>query len=205
MKTIVEFLKTTLLGGMFVLLPVSLLYILVLEIFEIAVAVATPITLLFPAGQFDDNKFPELLAILLIVGASLIIGLLMRSNIGVRVGEWIESKILYPVPGYEFLKSLINSLGNTRKARGFRPALKKLPGGGYQTAYVVENPGNGWMTILLPHSPAAMAGPVELVPADQVEILETGFGNFMQTLNHWGIGVQELTPPSIAPSISKQP
>lgn len=200
MRTVVEFIKSSLLGGLFVLLPVSLLYILVLEIFDIAIAVATPITLLFPAGQFDDSKFPELLAILLIVGASLIIGLMMRSNFGVRVGEWIELKILHPVPGYEFLKSLIHSLGNTHKVKGMRPALKILPNGGYQAAYVIEENADGMCTILLPHAPAAMAGPVEILPTSQVKIMDKSFGEFMQSINHWGMGIIALADRELSQS-----
>ena len=119
----------------------------------------------------------------------------MRSELGRVVGRWIEKYILIPVPGYSFLRNLVQSLGNTSKVEGIRPALKILPGGGYQAAYLVEEISDGFCTILLPHAPAAMAGPVEILPSDQVRVLDENFGLFMQSINHWGMGMQNFTKP----------
>lgn len=183
-------------GGLLVLLPVMLLYLLLAEMLEVAVALATPIADLLPWRIADAPTFPVLLAIGLILSTSVVLGLLMRSALSYRLGRWVERCFLHPIPGYDFLKNLTHSLGNTKKVNGFRPALKKLPGGGFQAAYVVEDDGNGTYTLLLPHAPAAMSGPVEIVPRDQVRILDVGFGKFMQSLNHWGTGLQHLTQPS---------
>ena len=43
MKNLMEFFKTSLLGGLFVLLPLLLLYLLLAELLELVVALATPI------------------------------------------------------------------------------------------------------------------------------------------------------------------
>jgi uncharacterized membrane protein len=47
MKNILEFFKTTILGGLFVLLPVILIYLALAETFEILVLIASPIADLF--------------------------------------------------------------------------------------------------------------------------------------------------------------
>jgi hypothetical protein len=54
MRKLSVFLKTTALGGLFVLLPVLLLFLLLKEILELAIALATPIADLFPKGIFDQ-------------------------------------------------------------------------------------------------------------------------------------------------------
>jgi hypothetical protein len=43
MKNILDFLKTTILGGLFVLLPIILLYLALSETLEVLVLLATPI------------------------------------------------------------------------------------------------------------------------------------------------------------------
>ena len=48
MKTTMEFLKTCFLGGLFVLLPLLLFYLLFSELMDIIVALATPIADLVP-------------------------------------------------------------------------------------------------------------------------------------------------------------
>ena len=70
MKQILEFLKTTVIGGLFVLLPVLLLYMLLSEALQLVVALATPIADLFPKEVFAQIEAPVLIALILIVGVS---------------------------------------------------------------------------------------------------------------------------------------
>ena len=90
MRSLPEFFKTTLLGGLFVLLPLILLYLLLAEMLQLVVVLATPLADLFPAGTFDRINAPVLIAVLLIVGASFIFGLALRSMSLRRFGGWIE-------------------------------------------------------------------------------------------------------------------
>jgi hypothetical protein len=79
MKTLSEFIKTSILGGLFVLLPLVLFYLLLSELLQVVVALATPIADLFPKGTFDAVKMPVVIGVILIVGASFVFGLALRS------------------------------------------------------------------------------------------------------------------------------
>lgn len=88
MKKLADFMKTTAAGGFFVLLPLILFYLLLSEILELIVGMATPIAdLLFPKGTFDEVSAPVLVAILLLLGASFVIGIAMRSENGRRLAN----------------------------------------------------------------------------------------------------------------------
>ena len=106
MKKLLEFLKTTALGGLFVLLPVLLLYLLLSEALGLIVALATPIADLFPKGTFDEINHPVAMGLILIMGVSFVIGLGLRSENGRRLGRWIERTVLDRLPVYKALKSL---------------------------------------------------------------------------------------------------
>ena len=58
MKQLLDFLKTTAMGGLFVLLPILLLYLLLAEALDLIVALATPIADLFPEGTFGKVELP---------------------------------------------------------------------------------------------------------------------------------------------------
>jgi hypothetical protein len=90
-KVIVDFLKTTVMGGLFVLLPVLLLYMLLAEALQMVVALATPIVDLFPKGVLDRAEAPVLIALILIVAASFLLGLALRSASLSRLGDWIDT------------------------------------------------------------------------------------------------------------------
>ena len=56
MKQITQFLKTSAMGGLLVLLPLLLLYLVISELVKIVVVLATPIAALFPDGTFAHGE-----------------------------------------------------------------------------------------------------------------------------------------------------
>ena len=121
MKNLLTFFKLTALGGLLVLLPILLFILLLMEIVQMVVGLATPIAGLFPAGTFDDAKSPVLLAVILLAGASMLIGIAMRSNAAQRLGNWIQEKTLEKLPIYRFVKTLVAGLVGAKKTGSFKP------------------------------------------------------------------------------------
>lgn len=192
MKKISKFFKTTIVGGLFVMLPVLLLYLLFGEVLDLVVVLATPIADLLPKGALDDSELPAVTALILIIGVSFILGIVMRSEIGRRLGRWLENLIFGRLALYNVLKRLTTSFTSIDKERAFRPALVNAGNGSHELAYMVEDHGDGNATILLPRAPAALTGPVKVVPRTQIELLNISLADFSMVLSHWGIGLQEM-------------
>jgi uncharacterized membrane protein len=192
MKRLIDFLLTTALGGLFVLLPVLLLYLLVAEALPLVIALATPIADLFPKGMFDEVKAPVVIALILIVGASFLVGLALRSRALRRIGGWINQNALGRLPVYNALKALTKGFAGTEEAEAFRPALIISEGGEQEVVYVIEDHGDGLLTVLVPWSPAAFAGSVKIVDRDRIKMLNASLDQASRTLTHWGVGVQDL-------------
>ena len=192
MMAMMEFVKTALLGGLFVLLPVLLLHLLLMEVFGLLAALATPIADLFPEGTFEKLRFPGLVAVVLLVGASFVIGLAMKSSFGRRVGSAIEASTLARLPLYETLKRLTRTIGDAREAESFRPALLDHEDGSAELAYLIEEHDDGRATVLLPWSPTALAGSLLLVPRGRVRLLSTDLGEFTRVLGQWGVGSKNM-------------
>ena len=198
MKRIGSFLKATILGGLFVLLPVVLIYLILAEVMQLAVTLAIPIADLFPEGTFDRVTSPTVVAVLLIVGVSFVLGLLMLAGPGRAVGRWIERKALLPLPGYRVLKSLTHSLGNADGVESFKPAVLRSDDGSREIIYVIEDHGDGRATVMLPWTPTAMAGNLKIVDRDRIEPLDASLADVTRAMGHWGVGIRELlkAPPS---------
>ena len=192
MKVFGEFLKTTALGGLFVVLPVLLLYLLLGEILDLVIGLATPIADLFPKGTFDNLTAPFPVAVVLIVGLSFVIGLAMRVEVGRRLGDWIDRSLLGRLPVYGALKSLTKAFAEAGEGAPFRPALLGSSEGIREIVYVVEEHGDGQLTVLVPWAPTAFSGFVKVVGKDQVEMLDTNLGETSRVLSHWGVGVRDL-------------
>jgi uncharacterized membrane protein len=191
MKQILEFLKTTVIGGLFVLLPVLLLYMLLSEALQLVVALATPIADLFPKEMFAKTEAPVLIALILIVGVSFALGLALRSAVLSRTGEWIESAVLSRLPAYTVLKRLTKGFAK-EEAAAFKPGLLTSTEGWKDIVYVIEDHGDGQMTVLVPWAPTAFSGSVKVVGRNRVEMLDANIGDVSRVLSLWGMGTREL-------------
>ncbi len=192
MKAIADLLKTTLKGGFFVLLPLLLFYLLLGEILEVVVALAAPIADFFPRKTFEQVNFPVLVALVLIVGASFLLGLAMRAEMGARLGRWLERNTVGRVPLYTALKGLTTRLAEIDEGQVFKPALLVSGNGEREFAYLIEDHGNGQCTVMVPWSPTPLAGSVKLVRRDHVELLDASLGDVTRVLSHWGVGAAAL-------------
>ena len=185
-----NFLKTTLLGGLFVLLPLILLWLGLSEIAGLLVAMATPIADLFPAGVFDKQTAPAVVAVILLVGASFILGLAARSALINRLGRQFEGGVLDKVPMYRMLKIISSALIDAEKS-DVSPAIISDGSGGGDPCYVMEKHQDGRATVLLPWSPASFAGSIKVVQQSDLEILDCSIDELSRSLSQMGIGVEE--------------
>ena len=192
MKQLLEFLKTTALGGLFVLLPLLLLYLLLSEALGLIVVLAEPIADLFPRATFDKIKHPVAVGLGLIMGVSFLIGLALRSENGRRLGHWIERTVLDRLPVYKALKSLATGFAEAGKDGAFKTAILNSPDGEREIVYVIEDHGDGQHTILQPWAPTAFSGSVKVVSQNRLEILDGNLGDVSRVLSHWGVGVRNL-------------
>ena len=192
MKNILNFLKTTILGGLFVLLPIILIYLALAETLDILVLLASPIADLFFPGHFEEAKFPVLTALVLLVLISFVLGMIMLSDIGRRFGSWIERIILGKVPGYNAIKSLTKGFANSQQESSFKPALLKSADGEKEFVYIVEEHDDGNLTIMVPWSPTPFAGSIKIEPKDRVEPLSVSMAKLTEVLSQWGIGAKNL-------------
>jgi uncharacterized membrane protein len=184
--------KTTLAGGLFVLLPLVLLYLLLSEMLELVVALATPIAELFPKGLFDEVNAPLLVALLLLIGTAFIFGLALRSAVLRRLGLWIERTLLGRMPLYDAVKRLSRGLVGENAETAFQPAVMTSADGVREIVYVVEAHANGQLTVLLPWAPAAFAGTVKIIGSDRIDMLDASVGEASRVLGQWGMGARDL-------------
>ena len=190
----INFLKSALVNGLAMLLPVVLVFLAIKEIFELLVGIATPIADLFPPGTFDHVRETEILAVLLIAGLAILLGILSKLKAGQVLGHSIEKHTLYKIPMYRMLKSLVGAFLNLESETSFKPALLENNTGDMEPAYVIEDRGRPRVVVLIPWAPTAFAGSVKLVNRECVHYLDVTLDEFSLSLTHLGTGMSELLP-----------
>ncbi len=194
-----KFLKSAIVSGLVILIPLVLLFLAGKEIIAMMVGMATPIADMFPTGVFDHVKETEIMAVLLILATAFVVGLLSKIKLGQAVGRGIEKHSLNKIPMYRMLKSFVGAFLNLENEESFKPALIDNGSGQMEPCYVIEDHGRPRVVVLVPWSPTAFAGSVKLVPRESIHYLPITLDEFSLSLTHLGIGLSELLP-EIAPS-----
>jgi uncharacterized membrane protein len=186
----VKFLKSALLTGLYVLLPLMLLWIGVREIGGLLAAMAEPIADMFPSDYFEDLHWPGVVAAILIAGAALLIGILAKLQFVSHLGSKFENVVLYRVPMYRMLKIISSSLVSAERSDVAAALIKDDQGGG-DPCYVMEVHQNGMATVLLPWSPASFAGSIKVVPQSSLQYLGCSIDEYSRSISFMGIGVED--------------
>lgn len=187
MKTLAEFTRTTLVGGILILLPIYLAVILILKALNGVAALIAPITAQVPAAA----EFRQLLAILIMLAACFIAGLLVRTGPGGRGIEELQRRVLEKIPGYSFLRSLVASLGGDETMQGFAPAMVEIEDA-LVPALIVEELPDGRFVVLVPSVPTPVAGALYILPPARVHRVNVPLSHLIRVYTKWGEGAGEL-------------
>ena len=185
-----QFIKSRILIGLYVLLPIMLLWIGLREIGGLLADMADPIAVMFPSRYFDDLRWPGIVAAFLIIAASFVIGIAAMLSVMELLGQKIEKNILNRIPMYKMLKIISSSLVQAETS-DVMPAILKDGNGGGDPCYVMEEHDTGLATVLLPWSPASFAGSIKVVRNSQLEYLNCSIDEFSRSISFMGIGLAD--------------
>ena len=186
MKVLAEFTKTTLIGGVLVILPIYVTILLLLKAVNGLLALLSPVTAQLPAGV----QFRHVAAILLLVAVCFVVGLAVRTGPGLRAKNVFEQVVLEKLPGYTFLRGLAKRLTGRSEEQTLQPALVEIEEA-LVPAFIVEELEDGSFTVLVPSAPTPMAGSLYILPVDRVHPVDLPFTTAISVFTKWGTGAGE--------------
>jgi uncharacterized membrane protein len=187
MKTLAEFTKTTLIGGLLIILPIYIAVLLLAKTIKALLALLEPVTAQVPACV----EFRQIVAILLLVAICFVVGLVVRTGPGLRAKNAFELAVLEKLPGYTFVRGLAKRLAGHSDERTLEPALVEIEDA-LVPALIVEELDDGSYTVLVPSAPTPMAGSIYILPRDRVHPVNIPFTTAMAVFSKWGTGAGEF-------------
>lgn len=191
MKIILDFMKTCLLGGFIVILPLLLSWLLIDELIGGLTIIATPIAALIPGVIVNFDKNPTLLAIILLIISSLLCGLILQSDFIRNIFKKLEQATIAKFAIYKSVKSLSRGILGGTDEQAYATGLFCQADGTYQLVYLIEIKGE-LTTILIPQAPTGFSGFVKIVPSNMIKPLSCSIGDVSGMLANWGDGAHNL-------------
>src|SRR4029453_2637732 len=187
MKTLVRFLKVTLVGGLLVVLPIWVSLLLLLKAIKGAMAMLLPIAKLLPQW-FVHEKVAALVLLLVIC---FVVGLLIRTGPGRRFGDWLSQHILDRIPGFSLVRGMTRQLAGKKGEQAFQPALVEIEEA-LVPAFIIEKHADGQFTVFVSSSPTPMAGAIYILQSERVHPVDVPLRKAMVCVTKWGSGAAEM-------------
>src|SRR6266496_2620102 len=168
MKRFLHFLRTTLVGGILFLVPIVVLVIVLKKALAIAHKLVDPIAVRLPCESLVGLRTSHLVAITVLVIFCLISGLFAKTALAKRSVSWLESAVLSNVPGYQFLKSMGESLLGVEDEPAPQVVLARIEDA-WQIAFLVERLEDGHLAAFVPGAPNPQSGSVYLMTEDRIK------------------------------------
>src|SRR5262245_20139072 len=187
MKTITTFVKVTLVGGMLIVLPLWVSLLLLLKAIKGVLAVLQPIAKLVPQRFVHHDVVALCLLILICFG----IGLLIRTEFGKRIGDWLEQHLLGRLPGFSIIRGMIGQFAGKEDEQSFQPALVEIEEA-LVPAFIIEKHVDGQFTVFVSSSPTPMAGAIYILQPERVHPVDVPLRKAMVCVTKWGAGAAEM-------------
>ena len=191
MQTIAQFIRMTVLGGLFFLAPIVVLIVIVAKAIDFAKTGLNAVLVHLPFAADIDAGAATLLSVLLIAIICFLAGLVARTATAKRVIDAIELSVLSKIPGYEYLKQESASMLGVGET-GELPLVFVAMEGGWQLGIRTETLGNGLVSVFVPGAPNPHSGSVFFFPADTVHPAGVKLAAALNCLRRCGAGASTL-------------
>ncbi len=187
MRAIAEFTKTTLIGGVLVLIPIYLSVLLLLKALGAIVALVAPIT----GGLPETLPLREVIAMVLLIAACFACGILVRTGPGLRAKNAFERAILEKIPGYALIRGLAGKIAGKENEHTFTVVLAEIEDA-LVPAFLVEDCDDEHCAIFVPSVPTPAAGAIYIIAKSRVHVVDVPFTRAVSVISKWGAGSAEL-------------
>jgi uncharacterized membrane protein len=187
MKSAREFVTSTLVGGLFVVVPVYLAILLLLKGMKSVGTLVRPFAAMLPDWVPAETFF----SLLLVLALCFLVGAAVRTRTGRAIRERMEVIFFERLPGYGLLRSLTQRLAGDTDQEAWQPALVEIEDA-LVPGFIIEELDDGRFTIFVPSVPTPFAGAVYVLSPERVHRLDVPFTQAIQSISRWGSGSKAL-------------
>lgn len=192
MRGIYRFLKSTILGGLVVLLPLVVVGALVAWTVETARKALMPLLQWLPDKSIGGVSLTLLTVIVGIVTCCFLAGLLAETAVIRGLGQ-IAERFALSIPGYALMKNVGANLVGIEGKNPVKTVVVQFEASS-QIGFLMDTLSDGRRVVFVPGVPRALIGTLHIVAADRVELIDMSIQSALDVLGRLGVGLREAWP-----------
>jgi uncharacterized membrane protein len=180
---VLQRLRATLVAGLFLLVPLTVVIAIALKVMAFTRPITERIASLL--GMTVGVRFLEVAALIVIC---LLAGLVMRwSRVG-SFSNWLERNVLSLLPGYEYLRMRMDDMLSGDERAVEHAVLVRFDDNTCPGRLMEEGP-DGTCVVFIPDTPQTNSGAVVIVGNDRVEHLDIPYDRLVSSVRNYGKGL----------------
>jgi len=186
-----NFLKTTVLGGILFLFPIVIFAVVIGKALKLVDKLAIPIAKVVPIESIGGLAVVHVVAALIVIVLCFIAGLAAKTPAARRLVQSLETNVLDKIPAYALLKAKSGSFLTPEDTSEMQPVLIRFDDS-WQVGFDVEKLPDGKSLVFLPGAPDPWSGSVCAVTGDRVKSLPLTIKEVNALMKRLGKGSSEV-------------
>jgi len=196
MQRVLTFIKTTALGGLLIILPITIVLIVLAQLFYglygLAAAIADSPPFETLGLDVSDAAVLTGIAILALIGLCFATGLIFSTRAGKALKHWMSRNVARRIPMYRALSNLTKRVAGVDGAQ-FSPVEIDLYGSPTRVlGFLVEELPDGRCVAFVPTAPVATVGNIHIVPRSSIVPLAASVTDTAAVITQWGVEANDL-------------
>jgi uncharacterized membrane protein len=194
MNRLTNFIKTTAIGGLLVIVPIAIIVFILARIFYGMLALSKSVVAELGL-QIDDALIMVVIALASLIGLCFLTGLLVRTRLGVALGTWMNRNVGRRIPMFNAISSLTKRFVGL-DGNKFAPVEVDLYGSDARVlGFLIEQLPDERCAVFVPSAPVATVGNIHIVPLVNVKKLDASVTDMLTAISQWGVDSSDLYRP----------
>lgn len=191
MAKVVEFLKTTAVGGLLVIVPIAIILFVLGQIFyglySLSESVLNQLNI-----EIDDALIMVGIAALSLVGLCFLTGLVVQTRLGDVLKRWFGRNVGRRIPMFNALSSLTKRFAGFDGENFASVEVDLYDSSARMIGFRIENLPENRCAVFIPSAPVATVGNVYVISRDKVTEINASVTDTLASITQWGIDTSDL-------------
>ena len=188
-----EFVKSTVFGGLLVILPLAIFFFALTWIFGLVQAVISPLTTIIMRKSPLQGIVVDILVVALLIIVCFTVGAIVRTKLGKWLYLFVESNVFLRVPGYSLIKETVFQFLGNKKSPFSSVALVQIFGNEtLVSGFITDEHKDGTRTVFVPTGPNPTSGNIYHLPKNLVHPVDVSVEDAMRSIISCGAGSSTL-------------
>jgi uncharacterized membrane protein len=190
MRNVLEYFRTTVIGGAVFVLPLLLAYFIITKAIQLFGPMVRPLVTKLGIETFIGAAAGTIVTLLSLVLAAFLFGVFAHSRIGQSLLKWMQAGIVSALPRFHLLQGVAESLDHDQGKE--IPVVLVPTDAGWALALQLEERHGDWCTVFIPGSPQWTSGSVAFAHIDDVHPVDMPLGRSLMMMRRCGMGSAQI-------------